>query len=157
MSRFVMCGAIAVSAMLLAVNPSHAQMGPGQLGPLWQWQGPGGEYYETGGYENENRNAGEPETEMTIPAESASYYSGPAASRSVLLRLWVPADAQVWIDGTPTSSTGELRSYISPPLNPGENYVYNLRVQSRVGVQTRSVPIHSGDRINLDFRTKAQR
>jgi uncharacterized protein (TIGR03000 family) len=136
-----------LATLLVSMNLSSAQTGPGQLGPLWQRTGSGvGTYY---------RSTTAPQTAVTTPAESQSFYSGTLDDLAVLLRLQVPMDAKVWIDGTATTSTGEFRSYISPPLTAGQNYTYQIRVQSGAGEQTRSVTVRSGDRVNLDFRIAA--
>jgi uncharacterized protein (TIGR03000 family) len=38
----------------------------------------------------------------------------------------LPADAKLLVDGTPTSSTSAQRSFVSPPLEAGKEYVYTL-------------------------------
>lgn len=149
MLRFLTVGTISLTALFVSMNLSRAQMGPGQLGPLWQRTASGaGTYYPS---------TTAPQTAVTTPAESQSFYSGAMDNRAVLLRLQVPMDANVWIDGTATTSTGEFRSYISPPLTAGQIYTYQVRVQTGTGEQTRSVTVRSGDRVNLDFRTAANK
>lgn len=147
MLRFLTVGTISLATLLVSMNWSSAQMGPGQLGPLWQRTGTGaGNYYQS---------TTVPQPAVTTSAEGQSFYSGSLDNRAVLLRLQVPKDAKVWIDGTATTSTGEFRSYLSPPLTAGQNYTYQFRVQTGAGEQTRSVTVRSGDRINLDFRIGA--
>lgn len=43
--------------------------------------------------------------------------------------LRVPANAQVWVDGSRTRQTGEARHFYSPPLTPGKKYAYEIRVR----------------------------
>jgi uncharacterized protein (TIGR03000 family) len=151
MLRFLTLGAVSLATLLVSINSSSAQMGPGQLGPLWQRTAPGSDTYNY----RYNQNTFQQQPATQAATESQSFYSGATNNRDVLLRLQVPADAKVWIDGTLTNSTGESRSYLSPPLNAGQNYSYQIRVQSGAGDQTRTVPVRSGDRINLDFRNAA--
>ena len=35
--------------------------------------------------------------------------------------------AEVWFNGTPTTSTGPARQFASPPLTPGTRYSYDIR------------------------------
>ncbi len=67
----------------------------------------------------------------------------------------VPADAQVWFDGTATSSTGPVREYASPPLQPGTDYAYDIRARWTENGQTidrtRHIEVHSGERRVVDF------
>jgi uncharacterized protein (TIGR03000 family) len=61
------------------------------------------------------------------PATGAqqSFYSGPP--NAVLLDVRVPTpDAQILIDGAPTRIRGMLRQFVSPPLEPGKVYSYEL-------------------------------
>ena len=51
-----------------------------------------------------------------------------AGSDRVLLMGHLPADALVWIEGAPTTSTGDERHYVSPPLEPGKELHYTVRV-----------------------------
>jgi len=40
----------------------------------------------------------------------------------------LPADALVWIEDAPTTSTGDERHYVSPPLEVGKELHYSIRV-----------------------------
>ena len=54
-----------------------------------------------------------------------------AGADRVVLMGHLPADALVWIDGARTTSTGEERHYISPPLeasDAGKQLYYTVRV-----------------------------
>jgi uncharacterized protein (TIGR03000 family) len=152
MLRFLTVSALSLTTVLVSLNSSTAQQGPGQLGPLWQRTAPGsGTYY----YNQGTVAPAAPEVQMQAPAtESQSFYNGPTDSRAALLRVRVPADAKVWIDGTAMTQSGEFRSYISPALEAGQNYTYQLRVQTSAGEQSRNVTFRSGDRVNVDFRAQ---
>ena len=66
-----------------------------------------------------------------------------------LLRVVLPADARLTIDGNPTRSPGEARLFVSPPLEPGRRYVYILRAEvvrdGKKVVETREVPVRAGE------------
>lgn len=53
----------------------------------------------------------------------------PSANGDVPARLIVhlPADATLTINGTPTRSTSDTRTFETPPLEPGKTYHYTLR------------------------------
>lgn len=58
---------------------------------------------------------------------TAAAYSVPAAT-TARLQVHVPAaDAQVWLEGTLTTSRGMTRVFESPPLEPGQSYTYSIR------------------------------
>jgi uncharacterized protein (TIGR03000 family) len=74
---------------------------------------------------------------------------------TVLINLRVPGNAEVWFDGSKTSQTGRQRSFVSPPLQPGRNYSYNIRARwieaGRPVEQTRRINVRAGDRDNLNL------
>lgn len=49
-------------------------------------------------------------------------------ARTVLLKLLVPADAVVEIEGARTNQTGTERLFVSPALEEGKTYVYTIKV-----------------------------
>jgi uncharacterized protein (TIGR03000 family) len=71
------------------------------------------------------------------------------------LTLNVPTDAQIFVDGTATSSTGPVRRFHSPPLTPGQNYTYNVEARwndnGREVTQTQRVDVSAGARSNVNF------
>jgi uncharacterized protein (TIGR03000 family) len=53
---------------------------------------------------------------------------GQLANNCVLIRLSLPsADAQVWFENAATQQRGFNRVYISPPIETGKNYTYNIK------------------------------
>ncbi len=46
----------------------------------------------------------------------------------VVLMAHLPEHAQVWFNNQPTKSQGKVRYFESPPLTPGKQYLYTLRV-----------------------------
>jgi uncharacterized protein (TIGR03000 family) len=45
----------------------------------------------------------------------------------------LPADAALTIDDTPTRSRAALRTFVSPPLDPGQTYHYTLKAEALRG------------------------
>jgi uncharacterized protein (TIGR03000 family) len=98
------------------------------------------------------------------PNVEPSYYYPYAAYRpmeqavevnAALIRLSVPNDARIWIEGDATSQTGTERTFVSPALTPGREYVYHIRVQwdenGKAAERKRDVTVHAGDRINVNI------
>jgi uncharacterized protein (TIGR03000 family) len=77
----------------------------------------------------------------------------------VILVVRLPAGAKLEIEDTPTKSTGEVRTYRSPPLAPGKNYTYSLKATWKEGdkdmVRERTVPVHAGEVVNVDLRQES--
>ena len=44
----------------------------------------------------------------------------------VRLSVFVPPDAKLMVNGKLTTSTGPIRSFISPPIVPGYHYIYEV-------------------------------
>jgi uncharacterized protein (TIGR03000 family) len=67
----------------------------------------------------------------------------------------VPANAQVWFDGATTRQTGSFREFISPPLQPNQEYTYTIRarwMQNGQPVdQTRSIQVAANERRSVNF------
>jgi uncharacterized protein (TIGR03000 family) len=82
----------------------------------------------------------------------------PAANRDVaLVTVDLPdANAQLWFQDKPTGGRGVVREFESPPLVPGQAYVYHLRVRwAQDGgyvEEKRDVSVQAGDRLTVDFR-----
>jgi len=104
-------------------------------------------YYRYGTYRS---------TPSTIGRYTASYT--PRTSNTVLVIVTVPADAKVWFEGRLTRSTGTVRSFESPPLQPGKGYTYKVRATWTAGdkevTQTQDVDFRAGDRVRVIFPTK---
>jgi uncharacterized protein (TIGR03000 family) len=61
----------------------------------------------------------------------------------------VPEDAEIWFEDAPTTRKGTLRQFVSPPLTPGKEYKYSVRVawmeEGGKVSQVNTFPIHAGD------------
>ncbi|HEY8503457.1 MAG TPA: TIGR03000 domain-containing protein [Gemmataceae bacterium] len=70
------------------------------------------------------------------------------------LTLRVPPAAEVWIDGEPMADqTGAVRQFVTPPLDPGKTYTYEVRVRWMAGdqprEQVRTITFRAGDEKSL--------
>jgi len=78
-----------------------------------------------------------------------------ADANAATVAVRVPADAEVWFDGAPTSQRGESRTFSSPPLNADRDYHYDIRARWTEGgkevEQTRRVNVRAGQRSAVDF------
>lgn len=94
-----------------------------------------------------------------LPNEADSTYY-PIDRDAVLLNVWVPNDAKVFVNGTPTNSTGAERHYISRGLKNGANYAYELRAEivrdGQTLTQTKQVVVSSGQRATVEFGFEGQ-
>jgi uncharacterized protein (TIGR03000 family) len=76
------------------------------------------------------------------------------ADRAVLA-VQVPADATVWVQGAATKQTGTERTFVSPPLKPGQDYAYTIKAQWKAGdktvEQSQDVTVRAGERSGLLF------
>jgi len=92
------------------------------------------------------------------PAKPTQPPAGIGNSAYVTVRL--PADARLWFHDMQTKSTGEARSFRSPPLAPGTQYAYTVRAtwteNGREVTQTQQVGVTAGARITVDFPEKSE-
>jgi uncharacterized protein (TIGR03000 family) len=72
-----------------------------------------------------------------------------------MLSVKVPADAKVFVNDRPTTSTGTDREYVSHDLAPGARYNYNIRAEferdGKTVTETKSIQLTAGQTANLDF------
>jgi uncharacterized protein (TIGR03000 family) len=70
----------------------------------------------------------------------------------------VPANAQIWFEGTKTGQTGSSRTFFSPSLEPGRDFTYEIRARwveaGKEFDQTRQISVHAGETVNVDFTAK---
>jgi uncharacterized protein (TIGR03000 family) len=74
-----------------------------------------------------------------------------------LIDVRVPGNAQVWIDDQRTNQTGPMREFVTPALNPGQEYNYDIRARwmenGQEVVRDRKVTFHAGDRLAVNMMT----
>lgn len=65
--------------------------------------------------------------------------TGKSESVRATLTVEVPADAVLYIDDVRMKSTSERRTFVTPPLEPGQSYYYDLRAEFTRNGQTVTV------------------
>jgi len=96
------------------------------------------------------------------PAYDTSYVPPVVASNAplatvttALVTVEVPDGAEVWFGDVRMAQTGSVRQFVSPSLNPGMEYSYDIRARWMEGgsivERSRHVTIHAGDQITVDF------
>jgi uncharacterized protein (TIGR03000 family) len=74
---------------------------------------------------------------------------------SAFLTVKVPAEAKVFVNDRPTTSTGTDREYVSHDLAPGARYNYNIRAEferdGKTVVENKSIQLTAGQTASLDF------
>lgn len=63
----------------------------------------------------------------------------PAERDTATIRVTLPADARLTVDGHPTTSTSSERLLVSPALEPGRDYRYTLKAEFVRGDKTVTV------------------
>jgi uncharacterized protein (TIGR03000 family) len=86
------------------------------------------------------------------PAEKRT----PPTDNTAHLRLQVPENAEVLVEGGKTSATGTVRDFVSPPLLPGKNMTYSILVRytdagGKKIEETHKVRVRPNDQLDLDF------
>jgi uncharacterized protein (TIGR03000 family) len=81
--------------------------------------------------------------------------AAPAEDGSVHLAIRVPTDAEIFVDGAATRMTGTVRRFVSPALEAGKQYTYEVTARWTEGgrevVQTRRLNVAAGQNLNVDF------
>jgi len=88
------------------------------------------------------------ETIPTPPAKTET------SARATIV-VTVPADARLTVDGNPTSSTSERRTFLTPALETGADFVYTIRAEvvrdGRSVIETQRVTVRGGETTNVPF------
>jgi uncharacterized protein (TIGR03000 family) len=138
-----------VGAALLAANSLAADQPPGSS-KMWPWN--------IGGYQgyNEPRPAAPVLSQPpAVPQKYAIHVmvmpqaNTAANANTVALVAHLPQDAQIWIDDFQSKQKGEVRQFESPPLKPGQDFKYTVRVNwfedGRPVSQARVLHVHAGE------------
>jgi uncharacterized protein (TIGR03000 family) len=87
-----------------------------------------------------------------LPARAAE---GPAPADKALLVVRLPAGASLTIGDAVTKQTGPERTFVSPPLEPGKTYVYDLKAtwddNGKSKTVTRQAKVAAGRRTVVDL------
>jgi uncharacterized protein (TIGR03000 family) len=97
-----------------------------------------------------------PKVTDLAPPDKAPAADAPNTGGAVVkVDVRVPADAELWFEGQKTNQTGAERTFQSPPLEPGQKYVYDVRARWKENgkevEQTRKVRVRAGERVTVDF------
>jgi uncharacterized protein (TIGR03000 family) len=99
-------------------------------------------------------------TPLNTPTTIRSMYYSPGsvsdASRATI-RVHLPADATLFVDGKRTNSVSNIRQFVSPPLDPNKDYHYTMRAEmtrdGKMLTTTRRVEVRAGkmEEVYLNF------
>jgi uncharacterized protein (TIGR03000 family) len=99
-------------------------------------------------------------SERSPTIERSSYYSygsnSGAQGGTARVRVTLPdADAQVWFEGQLTSQRGTQRGFVSPALESGREYLYDVRARwtqnGREVERTQTVRVRADGVVTVDF------
>jgi uncharacterized protein (TIGR03000 family) len=84
----------------------------------------------------------------------------PAPDDAAHLQLTVPANAEVWVDGSKMTQSGAVREVLTPKLNAGSRYTYRISVRytdatGKAVDDTRDIHFHANDWFAIDFTRPA--
>lgn len=90
---------------------------------------------------------------LALAAASAPARTQDESRQVIRFRVQVPPDARVLVnDDFETKSGGEIRTYETPPLPVGKDYLYTLTVTSGGKTVTRKITVRSGAENSFDLR-----
>jgi len=121
------------------------------------WSGPA---YDPGYYSSAYPAVATVVDGATVNPVTPAAYSDPAQDDTRgHVNVTVPADAAVWFDGAPTTTTGTVREFVTPPLTPGNHYTYTVRARwmdrGQEVTQTQRVTVTLGGIANVWFPAPA--
>jgi uncharacterized protein (TIGR03000 family) len=94
-----------------------------------------------------------PLARVSMPAAPAATQVAVTESAQITVRL--PAEARLWVDGTPCPLTSDTRSFATPKLETGRQYVYTMRAEvvrdGQTVAQTQRVVLGAGRQVNVTF------
>ncbi|MFN4259718.1 MAG: TIGR03000 domain-containing protein [Gemmataceae bacterium] len=111
---------------------------------------------------------------VTQPAGSVRYsFYGPTGTTGAVTTTATPAsniaqvemvlpttNAEVWVDGYKTTSTGTTRTFHSPPLTPGKKYHYQIRASwvqnGETMTEERTIPVAAGQQSIVNFTVPSE-
>ncbi len=96
-----------------------------------------------------------------VPSSYQSLYppngtaQAPTDPNRAYIRVHVPADAQVYFENTATTQSGPDRLFSTPPLDPNQNYSYQISARwmqnGREVRQDRTVQLTPGHTVDVNF------
>jgi uncharacterized protein (TIGR03000 family) len=111
--------------------------------------------YSTPAYPSTSLSEVNTTTTQTWPAQPA------IDDNAVFIGIRVPENAEIWIDGAKTARTGTYRQYVTPPLESGPKYTYDIRARwtenGKEVVRDRKLTFFAGDRLMVNLRDPAKK
>jgi uncharacterized protein (TIGR03000 family) len=141
------------AALTLAAGPAVSQIPPG-ASKLWPWNVGGYQGYTPPQTPATPPRAPEPIRPSTTPRQHTLQVTKlPVKNEdnpnAAVMVAHLPEDAEVWFEDAPTNQKGALRQFVSPPLTPGKDYKYTVRVawveEGGKVSQVHTFPIRAGD------------
>jgi uncharacterized protein (TIGR03000 family) len=91
-----------------------------------------------------------------VQSQAPSPGDRPPADDAAHLRLIVPENATILVDGTATTQTGSVRDFVTTTLTPGARYKYQISVrytnaQGKAVDDTRDIRFQANDWFVVDF------
>ena len=89
--------------------------------------------------------------------QSSSFYPAFPAQGDTIAHLTVslPAEAEIWFEGSKMTATGSVREFTSPPLTPGKRYTYDVRAswdeKGHKVTQKQEVEVSPGAHVRVEF------
>jgi uncharacterized protein (TIGR03000 family) len=95
----------------------------------------------------------------TPPTTTRTAFYAPDAPTTATISVRVPASAMVMFDGQKTTQTGTFRQFVSPTLERGSTYTYQIQAKwtenGREFDQTRTINVLAGREVVVDFMPPA--
>jgi uncharacterized protein (TIGR03000 family) len=96
-----------------------------------------------------------PSSPYDLPALSTEEEQEEAA-HTASIQVRVPTNAEIWFENQKTRQSGALRNFISPPLETGKTFTYDVHARwtdssGKVIDQTKQVEVQAGKRSTADF------
>src|SRR5262249_55373084 len=89
------------------------------------------------------------------PAAPTQEKTASPTDKPARIEISLPADADLWFDGTKTRQTGSARQFVTPPLAAGQEYSYEVMAtwkdKGQAVTETRRVTVRAGDRTTVSF------
>ena len=93
-----------------------------------------------------------------MPKEKGKEEASTPSPATIVVSL--PADAKLVVDGNATRSTSDRRTFVTPALDNGSDYVYTLRAEivrdGQVAVQTQDITVRGGQTTEVSFTFASQ-
>ena len=98
-------------------------------------------------------------TSTTSPVTASALVSNSRADDSVKLNVSVPESAKLYVNDRLTTSTGEVRQFVSRGLEAGKSYRFDVRAElddnGTIVTDTQSIVVTAGAQENVRFAMKA--